>query len=95
MDFIKSNGLVSYESVGRFIAALPKDQWINLKQRLTQQGYVHSVEPLVPAFEFFQSVGHIDLKNTGSASKMEILVFTKRKQTKVKTEEIIKQIRHR
>ncbi len=94
MDLIKSNGLVSYESIGRFIATLPKDRWLPLKTQLTEQGYIHPIEPLLPAFEFFQSVGHIDLRG-GPSAALEVMVFTQRKQTKVKTEEIIKQIRHK
>ncbi len=96
MELIKSNGLVSYESIGKFISTLPKDQWIPLEKQLAKQGFTKAVEALLPAFSFFQSVGHIDLREAEKQEGiLEILVFTKRKKTKIKTTEIIKQIKYK
>ncbi len=92
MTFIKQNGLVSYETVGKFISELRKEVWHDLEKQLRKKGYTRSLESLMPAFEFFANIGHIDLE-VADVGPNKILVYGTVKPTQKRAKQIIKEIR--
>ncbi|MEM1321172.1 MAG: hypothetical protein AAGG75_13035 [Bacteroidota bacterium] len=74
MKFAKRNGPISYEKIGKFISSLPKDQWINLKDSLTNAGYHDAIEPLIPAFDFFKNIGHLKTRDNNEITPSKDVV---------------------
>ena len=82
MNFLKENGVISFEKVGTFIANQPKDKWLSIKAQLAEYHSENSTSDILSSLEFFEKVGHINL----SENKDQMMVYSERK--KIKEEEM-------
>ena len=79
MNFLTEKGNVSYEKVGDYIAGLNVEKWVNIED--STQLSLQSIETVLPAFEFFEELGHVELNEERTAiyKYKEIRLIPKRR----------------